>query len=80
MNDIVERLRDLRFRNDLQDEAADTIEALRRQVETWSIRAEAHKQACIASELALAAMTAERDGLRQEIGRASCRERVCTTV
>ena len=40
-------------------------EALRRQVETWSIRAEAHKQACIAAELALAAMTAERDGLRQ---------------
>ena len=30
-DDIVERLRDLRFRNDLQDEAADTIEALRRE-------------------------------------------------
>ena len=33
-DDIVERLRDLRFRNDLQDEAADTIETLRRELAT----------------------------------------------
>ena len=61
MSDIVERLRDLRFRNDLQDEAADTIEALRRERDGLKNTMLIHDKLFDAHEAELAAMTAERD-------------------